>query len=126
MKIFVFLSMIFLHIYDDFHLQTSWLANGKQKEWWEKVAPDKQYQYDYLAALLIHSISWSFCIMLPIAVYQRLELDWLFVALFITNAIIHSLIDNEKANRKKINLIEDQLFHLLQISCTALVMLCGR
>ena len=125
MRLFVAMAMIFLHICDDFCLQTSWLATGKQKEWWEKVAPDKMYRYDYIAALVIHSFSWSFLMMLPIAIYRRFDLDWLYFAFLFTNATIHGLVDNEKANRKKLNLIEDQLFHLLQIVITAVIFLCA-
>lgn len=63
-KIFILFTMIFCHIVDDYYLQ-GWLASAKQKSWWEKNAPGKLYKYDYLAALFMHSFSWSFMIMLP-------------------------------------------------------------
>ena len=63
-KILILFTMIFCHIVDDYYLQ-GWLASAKQKSWWEKNAPEKLYKYDYLAALFMHSFSWSFMIMLP-------------------------------------------------------------
>ena len=41
-----------------------------------------------------------------------------FVTMLIVNAAIHALIDDQKANRKTINLWNDQLFHMMQISLT--------
>ena len=63
MELFVLLSMIFCHIVDDYYLQ-GWLASAKQKSWWEQNAPQKLYQQDYLMALLVHSFSWTFMVML--------------------------------------------------------------
>ena len=40
----------------------------KQKKWWQENAPQKLYKYDYIVALIMHSMSWSFMIMLPIAI----------------------------------------------------------
>ena len=37
---------------------------------------------------------------------------------YIVNIMIHSVVDDLKANRKKINLIEDQFIHLVQITVT--------
>lgn len=37
---------------------------------------------------------------------------------FILNIGIHYFIDDQKANKKEINLVEDQLWHLLQIVLT--------
>ncbi len=87
--------MIFCHIFDDYVLQGC-LANLKQKSWWEKNAPDKLYAKDYIMALFMHSYSWSF----PI------------------NIVIHMIADDLKANKHKINLIQDQLSHICQICCT--------
>lgn len=52
MKAFIFLSMLFCHIIDDYKLQPPLLNALKQKEWWEKNAPDELYKHDYLMALL--------------------------------------------------------------------------
>ena len=56
MNNFILLTMIFLHIVDDFKLQ-GLLAQFKQKQWWEDFAPESMYVYDYIMSLLIHSFS---------------------------------------------------------------------
>ena len=45
-KYIILITMIFCHIVDDYYSQGI-LASMKQKEWWIKNAPDKQYKYDY-------------------------------------------------------------------------------
>ena len=117
--VFVLLLMLFCHIVDDYYLQ-GWLANGKQKSWWEKVAPDKLYRFDYIMALGCHAFSWSFMIMLPIAITTNWNMGWLFLA-YPINMVIHAIVDDLKANRHKINLIVDQSIHFLQIGITFLI-----
>ena len=121
-KIFIVLLMIFLHIVDDYYLQ-GWLANAKQRSWWEDNAPDEMYKHDYIWALLMHSFSWSFMIMLPIAYMENFDVTVWFAVSLVCNALIHSIVDNAKANKKAINLITDQCIHILQIVVTALVWL---
>lgn len=119
---FIFLLMIFFHIIDDYVLQ-GWLASAKQKEWWKKNAPEDLYKYDYICALLMHSLSWSFMIMLPIAIAQGFYIDGHFIYNFCWNAIVHGWIDHNKANRKIINLWIDQIMHIVQIAVTFYAML---
>ena len=114
--------MIFCHIVDDYYLQ-GWLASAKQKKYWEDNAPDEMYKHDYIWALLMHSFSWSFMIMLPIAYVINFNITGLFTIVFIANITIHAFVDNLKANRKKINLIQDQLIHLWQIFFTFWILL---
>ncbi len=116
-RFMILLLMIFCHIVDDYYLQ-GWLASAKQKKYWEDNAPDKMYKYDYIWALIMHSFSWAFVIMLPIAALMNLEVDAVFGVVFILNMTIHAVTDNLKANAKKINLITDQLVHLAQIILT--------
>lgn len=120
---FVLLLMIFLHIVDDYKLQAGVLNNLKQKKFWEENAPDELYKYDYIWALIMHSFSWSFMIMLPIAFKMGLKLDLSFILMFILNVIIHANTDDMKANRHQINLIQDQLIHIGQIILTAIILL---
>lgn len=122
MKAFIFLSMIFCHIVDDYYLQ-GWLASAKQKKYWKENAPDELYKYDYIMALIMHSMSWSFMIMLPIAIFMQLEISLKFMIIWVINAIIHGIVDNLKANLFKINLIEDQCIHIIQIIITACLLL---
>ena len=116
---FIFLLMIFCHIVDDYYLQ-GWLASAKQKKYWEENAPDKMYKHDYIYALIMHSFSWAFMVMLPVAILMNFNIKFDFVMLFVWNVIIHAVTDDAKANRKKINLIQDQMVHILQIIATFL------
>ena len=122
-KILLLLAMIFLHIVDDYYLQ-GWLASAKQKSWWQQNAPDELYKYDYIMALFMHGFSWAFMIMIVPTVYALITTTnigntSLAVALvFLMNLCIHMTVDNAKANLKKINLVQDQLFHLVQIAAT--------
>ena len=109
--------MIFCHIVDDYYLQ-GWLASAKQKSWWEKNAPENLYRYDYLMALFMHSFSWTFMIMLIPTVKTVLFGGTWYPIVFVSNIMVHMIADNEKANLKKINLIEDQMIHLTQIVAT--------
>ena len=120
MNLFIILAMIFCHIVDDYYLQ-GWLASAKQKKWWEENAPQKLYNHDYIMALIMHSMSWSFMIMLPIAISMSFNVSMLFVIVFLLNAVIHALVDNLKANKLQISLITDQLIHLSQIFVTATI-----
>lgn len=121
-RLFVILWMIFFHIVDDYYLQ-GWLASAKQKSYWEQNAPDEMYKYDYIWALIMHSCSWAFMIMLPIAYIQQFNVGMAFVVIFIFNAVVHAIIDNVKANIKAINLWEDQAIHMLQIFGTYFALL---
>lgn len=115
--IFVLLWMLFFHVVADYNLQ-GWLASAKQKSYWEANAPDELYKRDYICALIMHSISWTFMVMLPIAYYQGFDINKTFAILFIINTLFHAVIDDQKANRKTINLWHDQLFHIMQIVLT--------
>lgn len=119
-NIFVVLLMLFFHIVDDYHFQGI-LASMKQKEWWQEHAPQQSYRYDYIMALIMHSLSWSFMIMLPIASVNSFDVGMNFALVFMINTILHGFVDDLKANRKKINLIIDQSIHLLQIAVTAIL-----
>lgn len=119
---FLFL-MVFLHICDDYYLQ-GWLASAKQKSWWEQHAPQEMYKYDYLVALFMHSFSWAFMIMLPCLFYLNFNIDFNVLVIFFFNLCTHFIIDNEKANNKTINLVQDQLVHLMQIIFTYVLIFC--
>lgn len=116
----IFLTMIFLHIIDDYVLQGI-LAQMKQKKFWEENAPNEMYKYDYIWALIMHSFSWTFMVMLPLALCGG-SVGPLFYFFFVTNILIHGLTDDFKANRFRINLWEDQLIHMIQILATFLAL----
>lgn len=121
-KIFVILMMLFCHILDDFCLQKAFLSSMKQKNWWkQQEGYSDKYKSDYVAALVIHSYSWAFMIMLPIAIAQGFDVGELFACLLILNASIHLLVDHVKANLMRINLVTDQSIHFIQIVLTFIV-----
>lgn len=118
--LFMVLLMIFCHIVDDYYLQ-GWLASAKQKSYWEQNAPDEMYKRDYIWALIMHSFSWAFMIMLPVAYVCDFNIGYKFIIIFAFNVAIHAFTDNAKANWKIINLWQDQLVHIGQILLTALL-----
>ena len=118
MEKFLYLAMFFCHVIDDYKLQAGVLNNLKCKSWWEENAPDKKYRNDYLMGLIMHGMSWSFMIMLPVAIFYRFNVPTPFVFAWAINASVHSIIDDLKANRGKLNLIQDQLLHVIQIAIT--------
>lgn len=121
-NLFIIILMIFLHIVDDYYLQ-GWLASAKQRSYWQENAPNKLYKYDYIWALIMHSFSWSFMIMLPIAFTMSLKITPFFCYILICNLIVHAITDDAKANKKLINLWIDQIVHLCQICLTAVYFL---
>ena len=110
----VLILMLLCHIIDDFVLQPVCLSNLKQKSWWEKNAPDDLYKDDYICALIIHALSWSIMIMLPVILLTSVEVNVIGILILI-NTAIHAYVDDLKANKKSISLILDQVYHLLQI-----------
>ena len=114
----VLVFMLFAHIVDDYYLQQGILAKLKQKSWWQENEPNKMYRYDYIVALAIHAFSWSVMISLPIFIADNFEPTWLVYLFLVYNAVIHAVIDNAKANLRKINLITDQCLHFAQILMT--------
>lgn len=118
-KLFVILWMIFFHIIDDYVLQAPCLCLLKQKSWWQENESDKLYKHDYIWALIMHSFSWSFMIMLPIAYVQQFNVDMTFLIMFVGHAFCHAVVDHAKANEKIINLWQDQLIHMAQIFVAA-------
>ena len=120
-KSFILLWMIFMHIVDDYRLQGI-LASMKQKSWWKEQPQYKpMYKRDYIAALLTHSFSWAFMIMLPIMFMNRFCVTSTMIVALVINMIVHCVVDDLKANKMKINLVQDQTIHILQIVVTFLI-----
>lgn len=112
------LSMLFCHIVDDYYLQ-GWLASAKQKKYWRELHNyTDMYKHDYIVALIMHSMSWAFMIMLPITIVNRFDVNNIFFVYYLINVLVHACVDNAKVNWKVINLVQDQLFHIAQIVMT--------
>lgn len=124
--ILLLIGMLFLHIIDDYYLQGV-LASMKQKAWWIKNYPNPLYKKDYIMALVEHAFSWTVMIHIPIIIYSmvyNVEISSvIFVILFFVNWVVHAMTDHVKANLLKINLIQDQLIHIVQIVGTWMIYL---
>ena len=125
----ILLLMILGHLFADYTLQ-GWLANGKQEIWWREQCADecnmeferrwKKYGNDYKCALLEHGLYWSLVTFLPLFFWADLT-DAVLSAVVVINTAFHAYIDDLKANKLKINLIQDQLLHFGQIIITWVV-----
>lgn len=120
--VILFIFMLFCHVLDDYVLQGI-LANLKQKSYWKEKAPDKMYRFDYIMALFMHSASWSFMITLPLLfLFHFNPPAFEYIVLYIINIAVHMITDDLKANKHKINLIQDQIAHICQIVWTLCVL----
>lgn len=128
-----------LHVFADFHLQGI-LASMKQRAWWrEQQAKENMsdqsfsiYDNDYKVALWVHAFEWAFVTYLPMFVVciihrDRLYMTWVYVILLTMNILWHKMVDDCKANKGLLNLVFDQVMHVVQILITWIVWsgLCG-
>ena len=120
--IIFFLALLYMHILDDFVFQGI-LSKLKRKVFWLKDKEYKEiYKYDYIISLIIHALSWTISINIPVMfiLYQYNKLDnmmytIIFIIEFLLNWLIHSIVDDLKANKMKINLVTDQIIHFIQV-----------
>lgn len=112
-------AMLFMHVIADYNLQGV-LTSMKQKAYWKNHG-NYRSKHDYIPALLAHAFSWAFCIMLPLAVVSY-PLGTMFYVALAVNTAIHAAVDHAKANLGVINLIEDQMIHVVQIVLMLLVL----
>lgn len=103
-----------LHVVADFNLQ-GMLGNLKQKSWWQQNYSDEMYKGDYKTAGWVHACSWAALTFLPFCTTR-----FYFWAVAV-NAVIHYFIDDQKANKRTINLTVDQFMHFAQIVLTVTV-----
>jgi hypothetical protein len=117
--------MLFMHILDDFVLQSFSLSNLKQKSFWKDKRYGKFYDDDYIISLIIHAFSWAFMIHIPLMVIWYLGVltfpEYYFGISLLINTTLHAIIDNEKANNHSLNLVQDQILHIIQIVLTFMI-----
>lgn len=109
--------LLLAHIIDDFFLQIPALSNMKQKGYWVKLVPEinkTKYKNDYMMALVIHGFSWSIIVHLLFILITPYDIAQLSLSIII-HAVVHLLVDHMKANLGWINLIQDQLIHMIQL-----------
>ena len=124
----VFLLMVLCHIIDDFVFQPVCLSNLKQKNYWERLCKDanvdiEKYKNDYIAALIMHGFSWSIMIMLPVMFLVPTVSCIALIGCIIINGLVHAYVDDLKANKFELNLVEDQLIHFIQIFITFIIII---
>jgi len=106
--------MLLLHFIADYTLQGC-LADLKQRKWWrDKIKSDEvwdKYKDDYKIALLSHGMYWSLIVCLPLLMAG----GWVYSVNAAVHGLVHTGIDDMKANRLSINLKEDQLLHVVQL-----------
>ena len=118
--------MLFCHLIDDFVLQDKF-TYLKQKSWWVKTCKDEglsieKYGNDYKMALFEHSLEWSIAILLPI-IFLCDVTGFVLLTTVIINTVIHYIVDNAKANQLRLNLVQDQTFHFVQIIVTWVILI---
>ena len=123
----VLLLMFLFDIIDDFVLQPICLSKLKQKRYWIEECKKynlniSKYDTDYITALLIHGLSWSIMIHVPLMFLGGIRDDFFLLLSVLFNAVIHAIIDDLKANKLKINLDVDQCLHGFQIVITWIVL----
>ena len=123
----VLLLMFLFDIIDDFVLQPICLSKLKQKRYWIEECKKynlniSKYDTDYITALLIHGLSWSIMIHVPLMFLGGIRDDFFLLLSVLLNTVIHAIIDNLKANKLKINLDVDQCLHGFQIVITWIVL----
>lgn len=111
-------TTILMHLLADYPLQGI-LASMKQKKWWGQNAPGPMYKRDWVAGLICHSAMWGIMCAIPsVAVCCWLG-DWAMgvatLGLMAAAIALHCAIDDLKANRRAINLLQDQSLHILQL-----------
>lgn len=109
------------HFFADYTLQGC-LANLKQKSWWKEQCKQygvdlHKYRYDYACGLVCHSLYWSLVTFLPMFSFAQIP-DVILLVIVVVNTLFHAWIDDLKANQFKINLVQDQFFHVVQIIVT--------
>ena len=126
MILIIIFSMLFLHIIADFCVQNEFMAKFKQKKEWDKYFVERhegfscprKYNKDYIPVLFVHAFSWAFITYLPLlhyVFYSKILMPETWCIFVLIQTFVHMYIDNKKCNKFEINLITDQLLHLLQI-----------
>lgn len=133
----LYLIVLLLHFISDFTLQGN-LGNLKWKTWWmdecNRMEKEKKlewgsagatfhkYRFDYICGMVCHCLYWTIFTFSPIIWNMTSTLQ--IALLVILNAGFHYWVDDMKANKWRLNLCQDQLFHLVQITATFFVWGC--
>lgn len=127
----LFALVLALHHLADYNLQGA-LCHLKQESFWRKACREcewcsetvafRKYGRDYRAGLACHALYWTLVTYAPL-IFHPLTPSAFAWGLIIANSAFHYWVDDLKANRWRINLVQDQLLHLAQICVTFAVWL---
>jgi hypothetical protein len=117
----LYITILFFHIIADYNLQGV-LAQMKSVRFWKDLKERESKRKDgfkisikdWIMPMIEHSFMWSFIVHLPIIMFYSINPITIIFSIII-HTCFHMLIDSLKANTNDINLIADQLFHMLQI-----------
>ena len=118
----LYITILFFHIIADYSLQGV-LAQMKTVRFWKDLKERESKRKDgfkistkdWLMPMIEHSFMWSFIVHLPIIIFYTINPITILFSIII-HTCFHILIDNFKANTNDINLIADQIFHMVQIA----------
>ena len=117
-----FIAALVIHVLDDFGLQHfTHLNELKQKAWWTEqlkkypALDARLYKHDYIVCLMLHAFKWTCLTMVPMLIAFGLPSAWTLALLVIFSTATHAFIDDLKANKLKISLLQDQAMHVLQL-----------
>ena len=71
----------------------------------------------------MHAFSWSIMIMLPVMFLVPTVSCIALIGCIIINGLVHAYVDDLKANKFELNLVEDQLIHFIQIFITFIIII---
>lgn len=112
------LMMVLLHVIEDFHMQGI-MASMKQKTFWQEYS--KMYANDWMPVILLHGMEWATMVALPCILASWFDVSAWFVLTVVAMGVAHAYVDHLKANSLRINLIQDQIVHIIQIEVMLIV-----
>ena len=119
MSLLILLGMLGLHIVDMFGLNLLSLKMASGKSWYTPGLTLKRSKPDSIIPLLTQGFSWSILVHVPIIALLIIEnINPPTVLIFITvilQGLVHAYISNENASFRKLNFVENQILHLVQI-----------
>jgi hypothetical protein len=109
--------MFLAHVVNEFIIQPFGLGNLKRVDYWWKWGKYQDRPSDFLVALILHSISWSSLISLPILFIGEPEpLDLVHLQyMFFFLVVSHFVIELLEVKAEMLNLWWSQGLYLIQI-----------
>ena len=94
--------------------------NSKQRIEHEHQRLKHEYGLDWAMAMFEHSLYWTLVTFAPIIFFYHINYQ-ITLCVVLINIIFHFIVDDLKANKFAINLVEDQVLHFVQIIATCMI-----